>query len=594
MDSPTLDAEIPCVNALQAHEASSLRGIDRLCRDGYVDVVHKKIPKKMQYGLDSKIIGTITIFVPIDWPLEGCVKLEFWLFWIGVFGVALLLAGIMRTRLVQIFLDRPDPRKVHQRQVPRLGGFGVILVFLSVLVGGILWGKMPMYGLSIVLGVGALVFLLIGMLDDSSLVYFIRRWRDQRRGITYTDPKGWFLRVRSKFLLEFGLVAFAFLFLWPGLGWVVFAVGVVWIIGVSNSFNIIDGIDGLCGSISLWTMLALAFLGYRMGVPEVMQLALLLAGCAVGFLILNHHPAQLFMGDMGSLFFGFSAGILGLWLSLRAPQFDPLSLFYLAGLPVLDVFAAMVRRFFFSLSPGASIKQRLKCMVGADSNHMHHRLLAQGLNHAQSTFVLGILSLSFLFAGVLILELPMAAHIYIHVYMAMVVVLSIAGLFYTDRLKNLSRFLRHRLFVPSERSYRIAVFSGGPLLDQALKSSNGHPFHFVHIRNKNDWNRARGLVDALIIEQGEQGEPFDQFLERIKDVYAESDVPGVVLSQSPLAIASILGDGVPIRTISLPNRPLYIHPVLMHLAHMVGAATMVIPDAEPVQEVKAEVVCANS
>jgi hypothetical protein len=139
------------------------------------------------------------------------------------------------------------------------------------------------------------------------------------------------------------------------------------------------------------------------------------------------------------------------------------------------------------------------------------------------------------------------------------------------------------------REYRIAVFSGGPLLDQALSSSTGHQFRFVYIRNSHDWMRARGLVDALIFEQRE-GERFDQFLIRLKGVYSDSDVPGVVLSQSPQAIASIIGEGVPAGTISLPNRPLYIHPVFMHLAHQVGAATIVIPDAE----IKEDVACANS
>jgi len=165
-----------------------------------------------------------------------------------------------------------------------------------------------------------------------------------------------------------------------------------WIVGITNALNLLDGLDGLLAGVALTT--ALVFLGVSLlkGQVVVALVMATLAGCALGFLRYNFNPAQIFMGDTGSLFFGVMfAGwsVVGLLkstatLALIVPV-------CLMGVPILDTSMAIVRR---SLS-GRPIFQ-------PDKEHLHHRLLGLGLTQRQVVAVIYFINILFGLAGLVL------------------------------------------------------------------------------------------------------------------------------------------------------------------------------------------------
>jgi UDP-GlcNAc:undecaprenyl-phosphate GlcNAc-1-phosphate transferase len=506
-------------------------------------------------------------------------------------GVSTLLAFILRTKLVNLFFDSPDRRKVHQRLVPRIGGFGVLVIYLLAFAGLYIFDYTQPTNSNIlfILAVGACVFLFIGLLDDSSLVYYFRAWRDRRKGIAYTNPKGWIMLVRYKFLLEFGL-AFGVLLMFGvsyptihfgslelSFGWVAIPVGMLWLVGVSNAFNIIDGIDGLCGGVSLLSMAMLAYLGYRFGLPDVQLAAMVLAGAALGFLVFNWHPAKIFMGDMGSLFFGFATAILSLRIAFANPRPDVMLIVYLAGFPVLEVFVAMSRRFAFTDNRRLSLMARIKRMVVADSNHMHHRLLSLGLNHIQVSYVLFLLTSVFLLLALLLNILPTSLHIWLHAYMALMLILIIGVLYFNEHVGLVQCFITNS-FSSAEHTYRIGLLTPDPLLLESLGNSGHQHFAFTDISSEEEMHKTRGLIAAVVIEQL-PNESLENLVARYEAGFQDRSVPCLVLTDNPESIAGLIGNGIPTRSVAIPKRPLYIHPVFVHLAHMVGATDTIVAKA---------------
>lgn len=507
-------------------------------------------------------------------------KLSILLLLLGALSTFLILKVLLKTLFVHIFLDLPDPRKVHQRLVPRMGGFGILISFLFL--SAIFIQEQGM-GPALVIQVGALAMLFLGLLDDSSLVYYLRRARDRRKGITFTDPKGWFLRVRWKFLLEFSLAAFA---VWAldlrfplptlfglelGSSPLAYVMAWVWVVGVSNAFNIIDGIDGLCGGVALLTMLAMLSITLLLGISFVALPVALVAGALVGFLILNTHPAKLFMGDMGSLFVGFAVAVISLYLAGKLPRTDVLFPMYLAGLPVLDVFAAMIRRFFLSVPPRSTLKVRLKRMVAADSSHVHHRLLAQGFSHLQASFTLYLMASVFLTGAVLVSVIATELVIWVHVYLFFAAAIAVGVFFYQERLRIVAQSLDMILYPRKHRRFQIGVVTPSPLLRSALEASALHPFDFNFLDTEDSLTQSRGFLQAMLVEQFEE-ESTQEFITRLAALFADREEPALVLCSEPIEVQATTGFILPQLSVALYRRPLYVHPVFFRLGHLVGAS----------------------
>ncbi|MFZ4616382.1 MAG: MraY family glycosyltransferase [Rectinemataceae bacterium] len=148
---------------------------------------------------------------------------------------------------------------------------------------------------------------------------------------------------------------------------------IVWIVGLSNAINMIDGMDGLAGGISLIAALSFGGLSLALGQAEGAIVAFALAGAIVGFLFFNFPPARIFMGDSGSLFLGYCLAILPLLGTGAFPsEFSFLASGTVVAIPVLDVFAAILRR-----------RRRGQGVMTPDREHLHHKLMDLGLDARQ-------------------------------------------------------------------------------------------------------------------------------------------------------------------------------------------------------------------
>jgi UDP-GlcNAc:undecaprenyl-phosphate GlcNAc-1-phosphate transferase len=175
---------------------------------------------------------------------------------------------------------------------------------------------------------------------------------------------------------------------WP-LGWIAWPVTAAWLVGMTNAFNLIDGIDGLAAGVTVLAGAACgAILVARGHAPEAMLLAAFV-GAAIGFLSFNFAPASIFLGDSGSLVAGFllaATAITGWQKGATALATGvPLMIF---ALPLADSALALIRRSAARPANGRSIRATLRQIAKPDREHIHHRMLAMGWSVRRTVLVL--------------------------------------------------------------------------------------------------------------------------------------------------------------------------------------------------------------
>ena len=241
-----------------------------------------------------------------------------------------------------------DGRRMHRRSIPRDGG---IAIFLAFLLGLTVLNEWDPFLLSLAFGCGIMV--LVGLADDILG-----------------------LGVLPKLLFQTATAAAAVL--GSGIANGIWAVAAVfWVVLLINAHNFIDGMDGLlcgCGAIEC-LMLGACFFVAGQGVLGVVALYLM-AAC-IAFRIYNRYPAHVFAGDCGSEALGFVLGMLSLPLFESGMNFSSLTPFFIFAYPIIDLFSAVARRVLHGYSP-----------FRADRAHLHHRVFAAGISHAECTNIL--------------------------------------------------------------------------------------------------------------------------------------------------------------------------------------------------------------
>jgi UDP-GlcNAc:undecaprenyl-phosphate GlcNAc-1-phosphate transferase len=309
---------------------------------------------------------------------------------LAAFAAAALISFVLTPLVRRIALglnavDEPGMRRVNTVPVPRGGGVAVAIAFIAV---GIVLSNLNSSSLQptpdvandprriVALLLGGALATVFGVLDD------------------YFD-----LRARWQFVGQLGLAAIAI-----GFGIVVvrlnnpvgqdfflaqpFAVGftVLWVVGMINSLNFIDGLDGLSSGVAIIAALTLGTISLSAGIaqPFIAALCFALAGALVGFLRWNFQPASVFIGTSGVMFVGYTLAILSILGTAKVA----IALLVL-GVPIIDAFWIIVRRLVQGRSP-----------FSPDRGHLHHRLLDVGLSHRQTVvliyavcILLGLLSL---------------------------------------------------------------------------------------------------------------------------------------------------------------------------------------------------------
>ncbi|MDD2498478.1 MAG: MraY family glycosyltransferase [Desulfitobacteriaceae bacterium] len=318
---------------------------------------------------------------------------------LAAFVIAYLLTPVMKKAGIFVgAVDKPNERKVHRGLITRIGGVAIYAGFLLPSLF-ILDMSRPVLGLII----SGTMVMMLGLVDDI-------------RGIS---PKMKLLGqiIAGLVLVYYGVeVQFITNPLNGGiisLGYLSVPVTVFWVIGVTNAVNLIDGLDGLAAGISAIAAVTLAVVAWTQGQYVTVSLALFLAAGALGFLRYNFHPAQLFMGDCGSMFLGFNLGALAVMgLSKGATVISLFIPVIILGIPILDTFFAIVRRF-----------NNKKPIFQADKGHLHHCLLEMGLTHKQSVLVIYAITFLLGSSAVLLTMLTTAQSVLILIGISVVIIM---------------------------------------------------------------------------------------------------------------------------------------------------------------------------
>lgn len=262
------------------------------------------------------------------------------------------------------FLDHPDGvRKKHTTAVPRVGGIAIAVAYVGTFAIAFLlpfsYSFVMRRALPTILQLAmvASVVFLTGVLDD---LVGLSAWQ-KLLGIGGAASLAYVAGIRVDVHL------LNFLPAWPWLG---FVITVVWLIGCTNAFNLIDGMDGLASGVGLVATLAMLIAALTQGNMPLALATMPLAGCLLGFLRYNFNPASVFLGDSGSLLIGFLLGCYGALWSEKSVTLIALTVPLLAlSIPLMDVFLSITRRFL-----------RNKPIFAPDRGHIHHRLLDRGLS----------------------------------------------------------------------------------------------------------------------------------------------------------------------------------------------------------------------
>lgn len=307
-------------------------------------------------------------------------------FLIGATSAAALtpLAGWLGRKLNVV--DRPGGRRSHRGEVPRLGGIALFLPFLLALVGGLAF-RIPtadpnesrrLLGLI----VGSAWMFLIGLIDDRWDLPSLAQLAAQAIAGGIAIVTLIFIeQVNNPFTNQIET------FPMP----MVIGLTMFWIMGMINTVNWLDGLDGLAAGVGAILCAVLAVHMYKMGQSSVVILPLALLGATLGFLPYNFHPARVFMGSAGSFFLGYALGCLGIIAGARVA-----TVLLVMGIPIVDVGWQIVDRIRSGRSP-----------IKGDRGHLHFRLLDLGIS--QRAIVLGYWAFCALFG---ILALTISSRLY--------------------------------------------------------------------------------------------------------------------------------------------------------------------------------------
>lgn len=309
--------------------------------------------------------------------------------YLGILG----LLGWSRNR--RLLLDIPNERSSHARPTPRGGGLAIVLITLLGAVVYVLWAvpAPPLPAIIWSYAAGGALIAVVSWLDD---------WRT--------------LSNRVRFAAHFvaALLAVGFIGSWQlvdlpllgtvSLGWLGVPLTLLWVVGLTNAYNFMDGIDGLAGSQAVVTGTGYLLLGLILSQPPLVLLGALVAAASLGFLGHNWHPARIFMGDVGSAFLGYSFAVLPLVAVALTPD---------AWKSARVLVTAVLFVWPFLFDAGFTFLRRLlnrEKVWEAHRSHLYQRLIIAGYAHDRVTLLYAALATAGVGLGLAwFVALPVAA-----------------------------------------------------------------------------------------------------------------------------------------------------------------------------------------
>lgn len=294
----------------------------------------------------------------------------FFLTLIVCFAISIIITPLIKKFAFLIgATDRPNHRKVHQSIMPRLGG---LAIFISFLIGLIILRPVNEFSLAIL--AGCLIIIITGLLDDllelPARYKLIGQIASACTVVFGGDLQVVFINLPFGAQLQFGLLSIPFT--------------ILWIVGITNAINLIDGLDGLAAGVSSIALITISGIAFLQGNIYVATVGLIVIASTLGFLIYNFHPAKIFMGDTGALFLGYIISVLSL-LGFKNVTFISLIIpVIILAVPISDTFFAILRRIIHKKPLGAPDKQ-----------HLHHCMMRMGYSHRQTVLLIYAMSAFF-------------------------------------------------------------------------------------------------------------------------------------------------------------------------------------------------------
>jgi UDP-GlcNAc:undecaprenyl-phosphate GlcNAc-1-phosphate transferase len=293
------------------------------------------------------------------------------LLYLAAFVVTLILSLIITPLIIKYaprfnLMDYPGERKINLKAIPTAGGIAIYLAFVLPLIF-----FLPLNSTVKGIIIGSTYMLILGIIDDKFELSAPIKFSGQIIGALILIYFG----VRINYVTNpLGGVIYLGVYSIP--------LTVFWIVSIINTINLIDGLDGLAAGVSIIAVLTLFAVALQEGQYLASFLAIMLAGSCLGFLKYNFNPAQIFMGDTGAMFIGYIIAAVSITGALKSAAAVTIFVPMLAlAIPILDTTFAIARRLFNDRPIGQ-----------ADRGHIHHRLLAIGLNQKQAVISVYLIS----------------------------------------------------------------------------------------------------------------------------------------------------------------------------------------------------------
>ncbi|MFW3652090.1 glycosyltransferase family 4 protein [Vagococcus fluvialis] len=314
--------------------------------------------------------------------MDFILKIAFRLFLTMI--LAFLLTPLIKKLAFKIgAVDKPNSRRVNKVAMPTAGGLAIYIAF-SISVLFFFPDLIPMkYAIHLVVSSGIVV--VTGLIDD----IFELKPRQKLLGVTLAA-----LYVCFVFDVTVSTISLPHIGAIP-LQWLSYPFTILWIAGLTNAINLVDGLDGLASGISIIALTTIGIIGYVASATDAVKLQVpltifILLMSVLGFFPFNFYPAKIFLGDTGALLLGFLISVLSIQGLKNATLITLITPLVILGVPITDTLFAMIRR-----------KLNNRPISSADNMHLHHRLISLGFTHRGA--VLTIYSMAIIFSVIAML-----------------------------------------------------------------------------------------------------------------------------------------------------------------------------------------------
>ncbi|MEN6412131.1 MAG: MraY family glycosyltransferase [Veillonellales bacterium] len=291
--------------------------------------------------------------------------------YVVTFTIALAVAYFITPEIKKLAekagaMDAPDARKVHTKPIPRMGGLAIYAGFVIAVLASVHMSR-EILGLL----TGGTIILIVGIIDD----------------LKQLSPK---VKLMGQIIAAAVLILFDIRIDWltNPFGDMIYVeyfsipLTILWVVGLTNTVNLIDGLDGLAAGVSTIASITILLVALQQNFWMVVILSAALAGSAMGFLQHNFNPAKIFMGDTGSMFLGYMLAAVSVIGAVKSAATIALIVPIVAlGLPIMDTAFAIIRRYMSG-----------KPIFKPDKGHLHHRLLEMGLTQKEAVLLMYVIS----------------------------------------------------------------------------------------------------------------------------------------------------------------------------------------------------------